>query len=74
MSEPLRDEVRQWLRKADHDLGSARKLATGPKPYFDTAIYHCQQAAEETEMGSNLHCGTLFPPLPPVQIHKETKG
>ena len=47
MSEPLRDEVRQWLRKADHDLGSARKLATGSKPYFDTAIYHCQQAAEK---------------------------
>ena len=51
MDEGLRDEVRGWLQKSRHDLGSARKLAAAPDPYLDTAIYHCQQAAEKAVKG-----------------------
>jgi HEPN domain-containing protein len=51
MTEPLRDEVREWLRKAKHDLGFARKLSQQPNPYLDTAIYHCQQLAEKAVKG-----------------------
>lgn len=40
-------EIRQWLIKAEHDLGSAERLLTGDPPYPDTAVYHCQQAAEK---------------------------
>jgi len=47
MNELLRDEVRRWLGKALHDLGSARKLSQEPESFLDTAIYHCQQAAEK---------------------------
>ncbi|MFQ5652798.1 MAG: HEPN domain-containing protein [bacterium] len=36
-----------WLKKARNDLGSARRLAQPPEPFLDTAIYHCQQAAEK---------------------------
>ncbi len=43
--------VKSWLTKANHDLGSARQLSHGPDPYFDTAIYHCQQAAEKALKG-----------------------
>lgn len=43
--------VRNWLIKAQHDLASARKLSTGPDPYLDVAIYHCQQAAEKAVKG-----------------------
>lgn len=39
--------VRAWMAKARSDLGTARKLASGPDAYLDTAIYHCQQAAEK---------------------------
>jgi HEPN domain-containing protein len=39
--------VRNWLIKALHDLATARKAASEPDPYLDTAIYHCQQAAEK---------------------------
>lgn len=35
------------MAKARSDLGTARKLASGPDAYLDTAIYHCQQAAEK---------------------------
>lgn len=39
--------VKSWLTKAQSDLGSAQLLANNVNPYFDTAIYHCQQAAEK---------------------------
>jgi len=43
--------VQNWLIKAQHDLATARKLAADPEPYLDTAIYHCQQAAEKALKG-----------------------
>jgi len=43
--------TREWLTKALHDLISARKLAADPDPVLDTAVYHCQQAAEKTVKG-----------------------
>ncbi|MEW6488280.1 MAG: HEPN domain-containing protein [Thermodesulfobacteriota bacterium] len=39
--------VRGWLSKALRDLAAAQRLAEGPEPFFDTAVYHCQQAAEK---------------------------
>ena len=43
--------VRGWLIKAQRDLATARKLAGDPSPLLDTAIYHCQQAAEKAVKG-----------------------
>jgi len=43
--------VNSWLVKARRDLASARKLASGPEAYLDTAIYHCHQAAEKAIKG-----------------------
>ncbi len=47
MNEEKRKEVWKWLVKSQHDLGSAHKLLAGKKPYLDTGVYHCQQAAEK---------------------------
>jgi HEPN domain-containing protein len=43
--------VRNWLKKARRDLLSARRLTRGKDPYFDTAIYHCQQTVEKAVQG-----------------------
>lgn len=51
MDEAKRNEIRQWLIKGRRDLGSARRLMEGSEPFFDTAVYHCQQAAEKTMKG-----------------------
>ena len=51
MDEAKRQLVQSWLIKAQHDLATARKLAADPEPYLDTAIYHCQQAAEKAVKG-----------------------
>lgn len=47
MNGEKRAEIRKWLIKSQHDLGSARRLMEGDEPYLDTAVYHCQQAAEK---------------------------
>jgi HEPN domain-containing protein len=47
MDEAKGDLVRAWLLKAQHDLASARKLASGSNPILDTAVYHCQQVGEK---------------------------
>ena len=40
-------QIQNWLLKSHSDLGSARQLLKGPRPFLDTAVYHCQQAAEK---------------------------
>src|ERR1035438_1923958 len=46
---PEVDEVlRQWVRKAEHDLeAAARIMAIKEGCPFDTVCFHCQQAAEK---------------------------
>lgn len=47
MDEAACQLVRDWLIRARQDLKAAHVLAAGPEPLLDTAIYHCQQAAEK---------------------------
>lgn len=47
MDEAKKKEIRQWMIKAIHDLGSAKRLTSGTKPFLDTAVYHWHQAAEK---------------------------
>jgi HEPN domain-containing protein len=40
--------VRQWVRKAEHDLEAVRRImATEEGCPYDTACFHCQQAIEK---------------------------
>ena len=47
MDEYKKTEVEKWIKKALSDYHSALKLMDGDKKILDTAIYHCQQAAEK---------------------------
>ncbi len=51
MDEALAQLTREWLTKALHDLQTARITAQAPDGPLDTAIYHCQQAAEKSLKG-----------------------
>jgi HEPN domain-containing protein len=48
MDEAAQELVRDWLTRASHDLQAAQILATPENQWLDTAIYHCQQAAEKS--------------------------
>ncbi|MBK5964022.1 hypothetical protein CCR95_07955 [Thiocystis minor] len=48
MPEELNRIALAWLEKARHDLETARRVVEGTaEPITDTAVYHCQQAAEK---------------------------
>jgi HEPN domain-containing protein len=47
MDEQLFRLSRDWLVKALHELRSAHIVSRDPDGPLDTAIYHCQQAAEK---------------------------
>ncbi len=46
MKKNKEDLARGWVRKADSDLADARRTIKSDGPY-DTACFHCQQAAEK---------------------------
>jgi HEPN domain-containing protein len=47
MSESNLEIVNLWIKKADHDLGSAKLIYLHIPDYFDTIAFHCQQAVEK---------------------------
>jgi HEPN domain-containing protein len=51
MDDIKREWVRAWLTRAYSDLRSARALVDLSEPATDTAVYHCQQAAEKALKG-----------------------
>ena len=51
MADNLARLTRDWLTKAAHDLQNARIVSATADGPLDTAIYHCQQAAEKSLKG-----------------------
>lgn len=51
MDDAKRELVHAWLLKARNDLRTARELGALADGPLDTAIYHCQQAAEKAVKG-----------------------
>ena len=41
------DQIKEWIDKADHDLGSTKLIFLHIPDYFDTIAFHCQQAVEK---------------------------
>ena len=41
------EKARAWLQTAQSDLASAKLLGNAADPRRDTAMFHCQQAAEK---------------------------
>lgn len=40
-------EIRQWILRGEHDLGTAKITYTHLPKYYDTISFHCQQAVEK---------------------------
>ena len=59
MSEKI-DIVKQWMEKADHDLGTAQVTYLYLPKYHDTIAFHCQQAAEKYLKGFLLFLDISF--------------
>ena len=60
--------VQSWLTKGRNDLAAARRLADGPEPYLDVAVYHCQQAAEKAVKGLLVFYDQPFPKTHDIEV------
>jgi HEPN domain-containing protein len=61
MDKGKRDEINQWIIKAQHDLGAARLLIQSNEPYLDIVVYHCQQAGEKALKAYLTYQDVIFP-------------
>ena len=68
MSEAKKRLVQIWLTKAEHDLMSAHVLAAQCPPLLDTAVYHCQQAAEKVVKGFLVFCDQAFDRVHDIEV------
>ena len=60
MDDAKRDLIRAWLVKSRNDLDTARQISLLPEGHLDTAIYHCQQAAEKAVKAFLIHHGARY--------------
>ena len=54
------DELRQWIIKGDHDLGTAKITYLHIPEYLDTITFHCQQAVEKYLKAYLVFQSTIF--------------
>jgi HEPN domain-containing protein len=59
MADASAAEAKAWMVKAWRDLETARRSATGEPPFYDIAVYHCQQAAEKAVKAFLVHHGKV---------------
>ena len=60
MADARASEAKAWMVKAWRDLETARRAATGQPPFYDVAVYHCQQAAEKAVKAFLVHHGKPY--------------
>jgi HEPN domain-containing protein len=47
MTEPIKDEIKQWLNAAESDFQAYKILASSDKPPTMEVCFHCQQYVEK---------------------------
>lgn len=67
-------EAKAWMTKAWRDLETARRAATGEPPFYDIAVYHCQQAAEKSVKAFLVHHGRPYEKTHDVEVLVDLAG
>ena len=67
-------EARAWMVKAWRDLETARRAATGEPPFYDIAVYHCQQAAEKAVKAFLVQHGKPYEKTHDIEVLVDLAG
>ena len=59
MNEQIED-IKAWIEKADHDLGTAKIIFLHIPEYYDIIAFHCQQAVEKYIKAILIHNNIEF--------------
>jgi HEPN domain-containing protein len=67
-------EAKAWMVKAWRDLETARRAAIGEPPFYDVAVYHCQQAAEKAVKAFLVHHGKPYEKTHDIEVLVDLAG
>ncbi len=67
-------EAKAWMVKAWRDLETARRSGTGEPPFYDIAVYHCQQAAEKAVKAFLVHHGKPYEKTHDIEVLIDLAG
>jgi HEPN domain-containing protein len=67
-------EAKAWMTKAWRDLETARRTAGGEPPFYDIAVYHCQQAAEKAVKAFLVHHGKPYERTHDIEVLVDLAG
>ena len=68
MADAPASPAKAWMIKAWRDLQTARRVAAGDPPFYDVAVYHCQQAAEKAVKAFLVHHGRLYEKTHDIEV------
>jgi HEPN domain-containing protein len=74
MADARASEAKAWMVKAWRDLETARRAATGEPPFYDVAVYHCQQAAEKAVKAFLVHHGKSYEKTHDIEVLADIAG
>ena len=60
---PADEIIQAWLLKAEHDLATAKIVASQLPDFDDTIAFHCQQAIEKSFKGYLVYLDIEFKPV-----------
>ena len=73
MAETL-TETKAWMSKAWRDLETARRAVAGQPPFYDVAVYHCQQAAEKAVKAFLVRHGQPYEKTHDIEVLVDIAG
>ena len=60
MADPFETEAKAWMEKAWRDLEMAQRAVGVMPPFYDMAVYHCQQSGEKAVKAFLVLRGLVF--------------
>lgn len=67
-------ETKAWMSKAWRDLETARRAVAGQPPFYDVAVYHCQQAAEKAVKAFLVRHGQPYEKTQDIEVLVDIAG
>ena len=61
-------EAKAWMSKAWRDMETARRAVIGQPPFYDVAVYHCQQAAEKASKAFLVYHGKPYEKTHDIEV------
>jgi HEPN domain-containing protein len=61
-------ETKAWMEKAWRDLEMAHRAVAGNPPFYDMAVYHCQQSAEKAVKAFLVYHGKTYEKTHDIEV------